>query len=115
MAGLPCASGLCYTIGMPAVFDLPESHQLRVAHKKCSRHRAEIESSERCGCFYCKKIFRPDQIVHWIDTQQTALCPLCGIDSVIGSASGLEISERFLGEMHTAWFGENGQLKRSGS
>jgi len=98
--------------GMASAFDLPECHPLRVAHEKSRWHRAEIESSKECGCFYCRKIFGPDQVVNWIDTdsphaQQTALCPLCGIDSVIGSASGFEINERFLGEMHTVWFGEN--------
>jgi hypothetical protein len=89
---------------MPGALDLPENHPLRVAHKRCSRHRAEIESSQQCGCFHCKKIFRPDQIVDWIDEQQTALCPACGIDSVIGSASGLDITEAFLEEMRSAWF-----------
>src|SRR5262249_36707025 len=99
---------------MPTALDLPESHPLRVAHKKSIRNRAEIERSKECGCFYCRKIFVPDQIVEWVDTdhphaQQTALCPLCGIDSVIGSASGLEITARFLREMHTVWFGGSGR------
>ncbi len=97
---------------MPAVFDLPENHPLRIAHKKHIFHRAEIENSHRCGCFHCKKIFGPDQIVDWTDTnkpgaQQTALCPMCGIDSVIGDASGFEITEAFLAEMRAAWFGNS--------
>jgi hypothetical protein len=33
-----------------------------------------------------------------------ALCPHCGIDSVIGDASGYEISPTFLARMHEAWF-----------
>src|SRR5262245_25355855 len=103
------AGGKCYTKGMPTVFDLPENDPLRVAHKKAIFHRAEIEKSRQCGCFYCKKIFGPEQIVDWTDTnkpraQQTALCPACGIDSVIGDASGLAITEAFLEEMRTAWF-----------
>jgi len=94
------------------VFDLPEDHPLRVAHKHSISNHAEIESSKRCGCFYCKKIFGPDQIVDWADTnkpraQQTALCPACGIDSVLGDASGLEITEAFLEKMRAAWFSEN--------
>jgi len=97
--------------GVSAVFDLPENHPLRIAHKKSLFNRAEIEASQQCGCFYCKKIFGPDQIVNWADpnkprAQQTAVCPECGIDSVIGNASGLEITEAFLEEMRAAWFGE---------
>jgi hypothetical protein len=94
---------------MSGVFNLPEDRPLRMAHKKSSNHRGDIEASRRCSCFYCCKIFGPDQIVDWIDhrnpiPQQTALCPHCGIDSVIGDASGLKITEQFLNEMRIAWF-----------
>jgi Pyruvate/2-oxoacid:ferredoxin oxidoreductase delta subunit len=89
---------------------LPEDHPLRVAHKRSSNHRAEIESSQLCGCFYCLGIFGPDNIVDWTDesnphSQQTALCPVCGIDSVIGDASGIKITPTFLETMRTLWFG----------
>ncbi|WP_342711741.1 cytoplasmic protein [Bradyrhizobium sp. B124] len=89
---------------MSTVFDLPEDHPLRVAHKKCVGHRPEIERSQRCGCFYCKQTFGPGQIVEWIDEDSTALCPQCGIDSVIGDGSGLTISQDFLEAMYAAWF-----------
>ena len=65
-------------------------YMLKEAHKKSSRHREEIRSSEICGCFYCLSIFNPSEIEDWTDDDenklgQTALCPKCGIDSVIGS------------------------------
>jgi hypothetical protein len=92
-----------------SVFSLPESHWLRVAHKRSSRHRAEIEVSTICGCFQCKKTFAPIDIEDWIDTSnlasgQTALCPHCGIDSVIGDKSGFAITAEFLAYMNRAWF-----------
>ena len=59
---------------MATVFDLPEDHSLRVAHKKCGGHRTDIERSALCGCFYCKEIFTPDRIVEWVDNDTTALC-----------------------------------------
>jgi hypothetical protein len=91
---------------MATVFDLPEDHPLRVAHKKSVRHRADIERSSLCGCFYCKAIFAPNRIVEWVDNGATALCPTCGIDSVIGDASGLQITKSFLEAMlQVAWFG----------
>ena len=90
---------------MAAVFDLPEDHPLRVAHKKCAGHRADIERSSLCGCFYCKEIFTSNRIVEWVDNGTAALCPTCGIDSVIGDASGLQITKSFLEAMHVAWFG----------
>lgn len=64
--------------------------------------------SERCGCFYCGVIFEPSEIKNWVDewegVGQTALCPHCGIDSVIGAESGYPITEEFLTRMHAHWF-----------
>ena len=74
------------------------------AHKHCSRHRNEIERSERCGCFYCLRTFAAKDIQEWIDDGATAMCPHCGIDSVIGSASGFSMSLDFLRRMHEHWF-----------
>jgi hypothetical protein len=78
------------------------------AHKNSSRHRDEILRSNLCGCFYCLTIFTPAEIVVWIDevggVGVTALCPMCGIDAVIGSASGFPITEDFLKRMNQHWF-----------
>ncbi len=38
-------------------------------------------------------------------SEGTAFCPLCGIDSVIGDASGIPITQEFLTAMHDKWFG----------
>ena len=45
----------------------------------------KIKSVKRCGCFYCNRIFDTEKIHEWIDDEngQTAVCPFCGIDSVI--------------------------------
>ncbi len=79
------------------------------AHRYSSYHRATLERSEVCGCFYCLKIFSPGEIKVWIGggrrRGRTALCPSCGIDSVIGSASGFPIEKEFLEEMRMYWFG----------
>jgi hypothetical protein len=74
------------------------------AHKHSKRHRTEIERSERCGCFYCLKTFTPTEIHEWWDDGTTAVCPHCGIDSVIGSASGFLLSPDLLNRMHRYWF-----------
>jgi len=53
-------------------------------------------------------MFPPTEITNWTDErsadQVTANCPYCGIDSVIGSASGFPITEEFLKKMRTHWF-----------
>ena len=74
------------------------------AHKHCSRNKQEIESSDICGCFYCMEIFKPEEIGIWLASDETALCPHCAIDSVIGSKSGFPITKEFLEKMHEYWF-----------
>ncbi len=94
-----------------SVLDLPEDHILRRAHAASIYHRAAIEASSVCGCFYCAAIFLPGDIADWTDRtetqdRQTALCPRCGIDSVIGDASPFPVTPEFLAEMKAAWFGD---------
>jgi hypothetical protein len=78
---------------------------LIAAHKHSSGHRAAIEGSVLCGCFYCESVYPPTTVVEWTDDGECAVCPQCGIDSVIGDASGLPISDpAFLHEMNLHWF-----------
>jgi hypothetical protein len=82
---------------------------LEEAHSHSIRNRDELIRSEICGCFFCSATFTPAEITGWIDEPngegKTAECPRCGIDSVIGSASGYPIGAAFLREMHDRWFG----------
>ena len=79
--------------------------RLKQAHDHCTSNKSEIEKSEKCGCFYCLEIFDKDEITSWLNEDGgTALCPFCGIDSVIGDKSGFEITKEFLTEMKERWF-----------
>ncbi len=79
---------------------------LKTAHKHSSRHRAEIARSAVCGCFYCLATFGSAEIEEWWDEGKCATCPRCGIDSVIGDASGYPVADpAFLAAMHDVWFG----------
>ncbi len=75
------------------------------ALKHASKHRAEVEASGRCGCFFCFRTFPPSLIKTWTDSDQTALCPSCGVDSVIGSESAHRLDDMFLRKMHQHHFG----------
>jgi len=84
------------------------------AHKCSINHREQVLKSDICGCFYCLSIFQPKEITEWVDnwdengeeTQEgkTAICPKCGIDSVLGSGSGYPIEKEFLKRMKEHWF-----------
>ncbi len=83
---------------------------VREAHHHSSNHREEILSSRECGCFHCGQGFSPSQITEWTDSTDedtegtTAMCPFCGIDSVIGDQSGFPVKDAFLLELNKHWF-----------
>lgn len=81
---------------------------LNDAHKHSIRNESELSHSPVCGCFYCGKIFGFKDIKDFITEEnhsiRTAICPYCGIDSVIGSASGYDITPEFLNELYKYWF-----------
>ena len=83
-----------------------------VAHRFSSGHMETLKKDRVCGCFYCLRIFNPSEIEEWIiddnpiDKDGTAICPHCGIDSVIGESSGFPITTDFLRGMKKCWFDE---------
>lgn len=82
--------------------DSQEDHV--IAHRFSIYNKEIITKSSKCGCFFCIKIFDPNEIEEWIDpNEDTALCPYCDIDSVLGDASGYEITEEFLRKMNDHW------------
>jgi len=82
--------------------------KLQSAHNRSSNHRDEVLASEQCCCFHCCQTFPPGEIEDWVDEvnglSTTALCPRCGIDSVIGSKAGFALTPKFLQEMQEYWF-----------
>ena len=89
--------------------------ELVLAHRHCAAHRSEVLRSDTCGCFSCCAVFPPSEISNWFeetggalaerDDPWTADCPRCGIDAVIGSASGFPVDQpAFLQAMNTRWF-----------
>ncbi|MBR6783276.1 MAG: cytoplasmic protein [Clostridia bacterium] len=79
--------------------------KLVAAHRFSINHKKDLSNDKKCGCFYCLNIFVPSEIRVWIkDSEGTALCPYCGVDSVIGEYSGYPITAEFLSEMKKFWF-----------
>ena len=88
---------------------------LESIHKFSSRNRQLLEESDLAGCFYCQARFAPSDILDWIpenlddsseglDSGVTALCPKCGIDSVLPSAAPIQFDDTLLSDMKAYWF-----------
>ena len=87
------------------------------AHRHSSLNRRELEASKSCGCFYCCETYEAAAISAWVEGdwsdgpppqaqgEWTARCVKCDIDSVLGDASGLPVTDdNFLQAMRTRWF-----------
>jgi hypothetical protein len=72
-------------------------------HRHTLANRMELEASEVCGCIACERIYFPSEVVRWLE-DGTALCPHCGVDAVVGSASGMPIMPGVLRRAHERWF-----------
>lgn len=80
---------------------------LHATHKISYANKTRLSVPQKCGCFYCLRFFSSEDIVDWsVDKPDwTAICPYCGIDSVIGENDGYPLTEDFLEEMFEEWFG----------
>jgi hypothetical protein len=76
-------------------------------HRLSSNNRTLIEDiALYCRCFHCLcTIDNVHKIEEWIDGGKTAICPQCGIDSVLPITTLFDIDE-LVQDMHDHYFGE---------
>ena len=82
--------------------------ELKSFHQRSWRNEREVKASTRCGCFYCFGFFSPDMIDEWWDKGEddgrdplplTAVCPYCGIDSVLPESPDYVLDTKFIEAM----------------
>jgi len=73
-------------------------------HCFSTSNRSLLMLANGCVCFYCKDRFLFEDIKEWIP-DYTAICPKCGIDSVVPNAE--LITNCLLNEMSEFWFANN--------
>ena len=82
---------------------------LEAAHEAARYNRVMLISDKKCGCFSCLKIYSPSEIEEWCcekddGEEVTAICPHCGVDSVLGESAGFPITQELLHAMYRRWF-----------
>jgi hypothetical protein len=78
-------------------------------HDYCNNNRKSILEGHGYVCFFCFDVFdnRIRPIKEWTDSGQSAICPACGVDSIIALKDVPDIENiRNLKAMETFWFGE---------
>ena len=73
-------------------------------HGFSARNRAWLGSSDRAACFHCLSEYPASAVAEWVDDGQTALCPVCSIDSVLPGAVAPTDDPLLLQAMHDRWF-----------
>jgi len=81
----------------------PERDYIK-AHEHCTNNKKSLKKDKKCGCFFCLSIYNPAEITEWLPNENTALCPYCGVDSVIPESSGYKLDKFSLKIMHDFWF-----------
>ena len=81
---------------------------LKAVYSHSIRNEESINNSDFCGCFHCISIFpvadvKLSDLIIEKDGHRTAICPICGIDSVLGDAS-VEITAELLESMNEYYF-----------
>jgi len=79
------------------------------AHRFSMNNMPALSKDKKCGCFYCLEIFDPKEIDEYIeaepaDTDGTAICPYCSIDSILPESAGYPLTKEFLSKMYKYWF-----------
>ena len=82
-----------------------DREEAQTVHNAATHNRDRIVRSKKCGCYYCEHIFPAAKVTpdHFYK-DSTACCPICEMDTVIGDASGLDITPELLRRMHIYWF-----------
>lgn len=91
-------------------------NELVAAYRYVTNNWQQINASRMCGCCSCMQIFPAEEVAAWTGLDmhnmndpkavdnQTALCPRCGTEAVIGDKAGFPIHANFLMRMNEAWF-----------
>ena len=75
----------------------------KMLRARSMNNRGALLDSRQCGCFFCLKMYKPDQITRWLH-EETALCPYCNVDAVIPESTDYELDDSLLLAMKEYWF-----------
>jgi len=61
----------------------------------------ELDKVDVCGCYHCINTFDVEEVTEFVDNGTTALCPHCGVDSIIPGT----VNKFFLEKAYQKYFG----------
>jgi hypothetical protein len=75
------------------------------AARASENNKVAIAYSSMCGCYYCNRTFKASDVKDYVGRRDRALCPLCGIDSVVPDETMPEATDvEWLAKQYEYWF-----------
>ena len=81
-----------------------EKQMLEDMHNYSANNKDLILKSTICYCFHCKRQVTPSEIVRYLEIENTAICPYCGVDSIIPDSTEHELTSDTVDKMNKYWF-----------
>jgi len=82
---------------------MTQTTNLQTAYEHSRLNRRFMGAGADCRCFHCLHAFSAEQINHWVDNGETALCPKCSVDAVLSGRSDC-LSEGLIAALRAAYF-----------
>ena len=87
----------------------------KFAGLKARTHNNEIEilHSKTCSCIFCRQQYDARKVNDWVNDENgmSAICPECGMDTVIGDSGGEPLDKETLKALNLAFYGEDYMIK----
>lgn len=68
------------------------------------KNKRMLQMCQNAGCFHCLNLFQISEIKDYTDNGETAICPKCQIDSVVGDQCGFVLNEQILKNANNFWY-----------
>lgn len=84
--------------------------QLQAYYSRIHNNDREILNSDLCSCLFCRQTYSAREVCDWIPNEDgtlNAVCPICGMETVIGDKRQGRIEHDDLKEVNLRFFGEN--------
>jgi hypothetical protein len=79
--------------------------ELAIHHKRSFANEPLLKTAKDCGCFSCLEHCDPDDVDLWDDSPaNTAVCPHCGIDSIITEHETDRVDDELLKCLQARYF-----------
>lgn len=86
-------------------------------YKHTKNNEIDILNSKKCSCLFCRQTYDARRVSDWSNENNkiSAVCPECGMNAVVGDASGFSLDHDTLKQLNLTYFGEDYMVRNPDS